>query len=416
MALTYEVEIEKHQSDFINDTSRLCLLSGGWGSGKTWANILKAIYYGLKYPGIEILVCAETFPLLQDTVYKEFMQICPRRLIKHDTKKPINVYFKNDSKFYFRSFDKEWKAKSFTVGAIFGEELTTFKEDTFKQLRARLRQKRPKGDKRPDFPRNFSSATNPAGLTHWVYKFFIDPDTKFKNAKVFNSTTFDNTYLPRDYTDDLRTLEKSNKAYYDRNVLGLWGQLEGLIYELPETQRYILERMEFDHYIAGLDFGFGHPTALSCIGVSSGRFAVVDEWYERKVTSSDIINKVKQYQKKYNFYNIYCDSARPEIIEEMVQAGLPAVPCIKGAGSVFAGIMNLKGLIGNNNLFLGKEAHYHLREVDSYIWDKSTDSKERPLKVNDDCMDAMRYAIYTYTLDDGGGVPIDDLYEFQKML
>ena len=416
MAVTYEIEIEDHQKRFIEDTSRLCLLSGGFGSGKTWALILKSIYFALKYPGIEILICAATFPLLRDTVYKDFMGICPRRFIKRDTKSPVNIYFKNGTTIKFRSFDVEWKAKSFTLGAVFVEELTALQQDIFLQLKGRLRQARPKGDKRPDFPRSLSAATNPAGLQHWVYRNFIDSETKLKGAKSYNSSTFDNTYLPEDYVDDLRGLRKTNKAYYDRNVMGLWGQLEGLIYELPETQRYIPKDFQFDFNIAGLDFGFGHPTALSCIGVSSGRFGVIDEWYQRKVTSGDIIHRVGEYHKKYQFHSIYCDSARPEIIEEMVQAGLPAVPCIKGPGSVFAGIMHMKSLIGKEDFFVSAGATYHLREVDSYVWDKTTGSIERPLKVNDDCMDAVRYAIYTYNLQNGVDVPLGDILAFQKLL
>ena len=47
--------------------------------------------------------------------------------------------------------------------------------------------------------------------------------------------------------------------------------------------------------------------------------------------------------------------------------------------------------------------YYHLEipiedsgEFDSYIWDIKNTVKEVPLKINDDCMDAIRYAIYTH--------------------
>lgn len=416
-SLEYEVELIQHQLDFLNSKKKFTLLSGGYGSAKTYAMIIKSIYYALNYSEIKIIVCAETFPLLRDTVFKEFLAICPKRFLMPVgyTKLPLNVYFRNGSEIYFRSFDKEWKPKSFTVGAIFVEELTTFKADTFKQLRGRLRQTRGKGDPRLDFPRTLGAATNPGSLTHWVYKDFIDLETKMNDCEVIYSKSQDNTYLPDDYLKDLENLKRTNPEYYNRNVLGQWGQLEGLIYDLPAEQRKD-PNLEFDYFLAGLDFGFGHPTALSIIGVTSGRYVVVEEWYQRKVTSKDIIQEISKRHNKYGFYKIYCDSARPEIIEEMVQAGLPAGPCIKGAGSVFSGIMYLKGLIGAKDLFVSQEAVYHLREFDSYIWDKSNEIKEQPIKTNDDAMDALRYAIYTYALENGLDVSADELYDFQKAL
>jgi len=179
-------------------------------------------------------------------------------------------------------------------------------------------------------------------------------------------------------------------------VQGKWGALEGLIYMLPMDQRIkeFPNQNRMQWYIAGLDFGFTHPTAFVVIGYKAGKFYVVDEIYQHKMTSADIISAVMQKCRQYDIDIIYCDSSRPEIIEDLQRANLPAHDSIK---DVFEGIMHIKSMIGDKQLFVNEECRYTLREFDSYIWDVKSTVKEQPLKVNDDCMDALRYALYTHS-------------------
>ncbi len=415
-----EVELLPHQAAFLDSKAKFTLASGGYGSAKSFSLTISAIDEGLRYPGIEILFCAETLPMIRDTSFKDFMAVCPPNLIKKHTVAPLNVYFHNGSFIKFRSFDQPYKAKSFTVGSIKIEELTTFKKTTFDQLRGRLRQSRTPTELEnglEDYPRTLGAATNPDTKTHWVYKDFFDPDTKVANSVVIESTSYDNQYLPDDYLDDLDEFARTNPTYFKRNVLGEWGRLEGVIYNLPDSQRKIPDNIQFDENIAGLDFGYIHPTSLSVIGIAGDRYFVRDEWHVARVTSKDIIDSVWEYHREYNFYKIYCDGARPEIIQELQDAGLPAVPAIKGPGSVFAGIMYIMGLVNSARFYIDeRKAPMHIKEIDGYQWDESDSKKERPLKIRDDSCDSTRYPIYTYALENGLDVSSEDLYAFQKDL
>ena len=51
--------------------------------------------------------------------------------------------------------------------------------------------------------------------------------------------------------------------------MGRWGLLEGLVYNLPIEQRVkeLPDRRKIHRWIAGLDFGFNHPTALVILGI-----------------------------------------------------------------------------------------------------------------------------------------------------
>ena len=375
-----------HQDDFIFSDKRYILQSGGVGSGKTYSIVLKTIKLLIENPGILILVGAQTYPLLRDTTMREFFNLIPEQLIESYHKTNNHLKLKNKSEVIFRAFDDPNKLKSLNLGAVGIEEMTDIKEDIFKMLRTRLRQ--------PGKPHVLYGATNPDTFGNWVYKNFIDDP--IENSGVIYSSSADNHFLPIEYLHDLDTLKKTNPEYYDRMVSGKWGTLEGLIYNLPIQSRQlfdiddILKRSK--QIIAGLDFGFQHPTALLTFAKIEDTYYLFDEFYQHKLTSHEIVRITKDRVRKYNIESVYCDYARPEIIEDLRREDIPAIEANK---AVFDGIMYVKGLIGDAKLIVHPNCRYTMREFDSYIWDKKNVTKEQPIKANDDCMDALRYALFS---------------------
>jgi phage terminase large subunit len=321
---------------------------------------------------------------LRDTTLREFLNVCPEGIIQSFNKTNLHMILKNKSEIIFRSFDDPNKLKSLNLGACGIEEMTDVSEEIFKMLRTRMRQ-----DKMPG---QIYGATNPGTFGNWVYKNFIE--YPIENSEVIYSVTADNFFLPEEYLKDLETLKKTNPEYYERMIRGRWGSLEGLVYNLSGAQREAVKRPNkgYHRFIAGLDFGFSHPTALSIIGIRDDEYMIVDEIYRYKMTSGDIIKAVREKVAEYEIDCIYCDSARPEIIEDLRREGLPAFESIK---DVFDGIMHVKSLIGDGRLSVCADCTYTLREFDSYIWDVKNTVKEVPLKVNDHMLDAIRYALYT---------------------
>jgi phage terminase large subunit len=146
----------------------------------------------------------------------------------------------------------------------------------------------------------------------------------------------------------------------------------------------------FDRIVAGLDFGYGHPTALTVIGQAGGNYYIVDEVYKRALTSFDIVEAVKKKSEQWKIKQIYCDWARPEIIKDLQNAKLPATEAIK---TVFDGILYVQGLVNSGRLYVANDCAYTLREFDSYVWARG--DKDQPLKINDDALDAVRYCLFS---------------------
>jgi len=373
--------IKPHQTNFVNSKKRYVLNSGGVGSGKTYGIAIKAFKLCLEYPGIFGLIGAQTYPLLRDTTLREFINIVPTETIKTYNKTNQHFMFHNGSEVIFRAFDDENKLKSLNLGFAAIEEMTDVTEETFKMLRTRMRQ--------DGMPGTIFGATNPSTFGNWVYRYFIDPERPVipnDRRDVIYSVSSDNFYLPDEYLEDLETLKTTNPEYYSMMIQGKWGSFEGLIYNLPMEQRVNPDQLppkkKIHRWFAGLDFGFTHPTALVIIGVREDTYYIYDEIYQHKMTPPQIIEAVKQKMQEYPIDIIYCDSARPELIQDMCNNRIPAQDSVK---DVFDGIMHVKGLIGNKKLLVNNECKFTLREFDSYIWDAKNTVKEVPIKANDDC-------------------------------
>ena len=116
---------------------------------------------------------------------------------------------------------------------------------------------------------------------------------------------------------------------------------------------------------------------------------ILDNIKKSKLTTrmfgEEILTKIKKSQE------IIADSASPGAIEELRQMGLNVKGANKGANSVKSGIDWLK----NFRIKIHPECIQTLNEFKTYRWKKNKEDKpiDIPVEVNDDCMDALRYAI-----------------------
>jgi len=154
--------------------------------------------------------------------------------------------------------------------------------------------------------------------------------------------------------------------------------------------QYDVEPQQFEDISYGLDFGFSHPTALIQVKYIGNKVYVKELLYQSGLTSQDMIVKFDEMGIDKSV-SMYCDSARPEIIEELRRKGYhKAVAANK---NVKPGIDRIKSL----EVFVNKSSINLLKEYRNYNWKVVKDNiTEEPVKLNDDAMDAMRYAIYSH--------------------
>ena len=172
--------------------------------------------------------------------------------------------------------------------------------------------------------------------------------------------------------------------------LGQIGTLEGNVYSGWEesTAEEISATGKLVRY--GLDFGFSNDeTALVAIyEMEDGKLGVVEKLYRKGLLGSEYPLIFQEIGIDQNVL-IVADSARPEIIAEIKEAGFRIIGADKNPGSVLRGIDRVSQ---RQIVYSGKNLK---REYLSYPWrtKRSGEVLDEPQDGNDHLLDALRYAV-----------------------
>jgi phage terminase large subunit len=356
--------------DALNDEKvRFIINQGGSRSSKTYSLCQMMIVYCLTTPNKMVSIIRKTFPTLRSTVMRDFFEVM-RDLDLYEVSshhKTENIYnFPNGSQVEFFGADNEQKLRGRKRDILWLNEANELNFEEFTQLNMRTSDK-------------LIFDFNPSENFHWLYDLISRPE-----ATLIHSTYKDNPFLPDSQVKEIENLIQYDESYYKIYALGEKGTGKTTIYTHWKHYEHLPEIKE-TYY--GLDFGFNHPTALIEVNLTDDICYVREIIYKEGLTSSDLIKMMDELQisKKKE---IICDYARPEIIEDLRRKGYNAKNAIK---DVKDGIDSVK----SSGLFIHKESINLLKEVSSYKWKVNGDIVlDEPVKVYDDAMDAMRYAIH----------------------
>lgn len=312
------------------------------------------------------------------------------------------VYSKNGQMYEFSGKDEDWDGEINTLsylglddpekikGAefieVWLEEVTDFNEVDYKQLRIRLSRTRDDVIMYMSF--------NPIDAHHWVIEKVVDEAPKDKNIFVHHSTYLDNeTNLSKSFIDELKGLEKSDLNFYRIYTLGLPGVLEGQIYsnwKFEDPAEDWPKNYKAGMHMYGIDFGFNAPMAMSEMWYHDGEYYIRELLHKSELTTTDLISWMREHNIiKHD--DIYCDSAEPDRIQELCNAGYNAKPAKK---DVRAGIDRVKGSAIHIDATRSPNIH---KEYNNYKWkeDKTGTSLDEPVKAFDHQLDNIRYQIFT---------------------
>ena len=321
-----------------------------------------------------ITVCSPSLPHLKRGARKDFLDILKATNLysDNDFNKTDNIYKfpATGSTIEFFGADETNKLRGPGRDILFINEANLLPRKAYTQLAIRT-----KNTIFIDF--------NPADEFNWVYDV-----SDLEGNKLIHSTYKNNKgNLTPEQIKEIESLQYADENLWRVYGLGLRGTSSETIY----THYKVIDKFpKCDDIVFGLDFGFNHPAALIKVGFIDGVCYAEEMIYESGLTNSDLALLVKQCDGLTKYSEIFCDTSRPESIEEMVRYGLNAKPAQK---AVLDGIKCVKSF----PLFITKNSTNLLKELRSYKWkvDKNGNKMEEPVKVKDDAIDATRYAIYT---------------------
>ena len=245
--------------------------------------------------------------------------------------------------------------------------------------------------------------TNPENPSHTVKTDYVDKsgqilDNGKLNIEAIHFSLDDNIFLDKEYIESIKLATPSG-MFYDRDILGLWVNAQGVIYrdfnerinvvdEIPQNENII-------EYIGGIDWGFEHFGSIVVTAYTDkGNYYVLEEiTKQHRYVEEYWIPKLTELSEKYKGIIFFCDSARPEYYNQCIDNNLEVFNADK---TVVAGIETVSSLFKLNKLRLIRSGlDRMLFEISNYVWADKV-GKEEPTKINDDSLDALRYAIYTH--------------------
>lgn len=356
---------------------RVIVHQGGTRSGKTYG--IQDLLIGTAYRTPQsISVCSISLPHLKKGAMRDWKELM-------ENKGAYNPAFHNmtdqlyeyplGSYIEFFSVEDSKRVRGPGRDILHINEANLLSLDTWRQLSLRTK-------------KTIIIDYNPAEEFHWIYDEVIPRD----DCKFIQTTYKDNPFLSLEQIREIERLQDIDDNFWKVYGLGERGTQKNTIY-----QKYSLfdQFPTYLDYCFGLDFGFTHPNALVKVGEEETSLYFEQCLYEPGITAHDLAVKIGPIvQNKY----VYCDSARPDIIEELRREHINAYPADK---QVKEGI----DFIRSHRIFVHRESVDFQKEMRSYKWKQrpSGESLDEPVKAFDDLMDAGRYGAMGIKKSQGDG-------------
>lgn len=358
---------------------------GGIGSGKTALGCMCAARQAISQPGSVGVVVAPTYPMMRNVIWRELFRWLPEQSVLSFDQHRHELKTTNGSIILFQSADNPRqidRLRGLSIAWFWADEVTLMPKLVWDVLIGRLRQ--------PNM-RYFGLLTGTPKM-NWVYDVFASASsvqTHQPDLFVLSGIpTYSNPNLPKEYVESLR--QQYTGQFFDQEVLGQFVQFEGLVYHLSAGAVLDLQPRRYPHVVYGVDFGFTNPSAVVVLAeVGTGLWAVVDEFYQRRVTDDELSAVLTQKQEIFGIGKLVCDPSAPASIEKLRRDGLNAE---KASTDVLGGIRQVRTMMDSGKLRFASHCQNVLNELRMYSWsDKKT--KEQPVKLSDHAMDALRYAV-----------------------
>lgn len=414
MTATVDIPLLPAQRAFIKDAidgqrQHVCY-RGGLGSGKTFIGVLAVIMLALSFPGSEWIIAAKSYPQLRDAVVPMFHRLMAEKFdaldyAYHRTDKTATM--PNGSVVMFRSADAAISVKSTNPDGILFDEAGDWRRDDLMTFYGRAR------STRAGMPRRLFTYNPGTG----EFADMIEGWTRAGTGIEYVAPTTENIFLPDDYAKTLtETYGGKDAALVRRMVAGENVRFDGLVYPMFDRATHVIPAHEFRfapnlERIAGIDFGYmtGHNFVYLMLAKRGEDWYVIAEHVATMMRLDEHAEKIKAIEAKFpctgnERIRRYADHDAQDRAE-LAYKGIETIGANK---EVMRGITNVTGLLaikgnGRPNLYVLDTCPNTIREFGLYEWDLGA-KDDRPRKDNDHCMDALRYAIHSYS--PGGSIGI----------
>jgi len=361
-------------------TKRIKMIAGGQGAGKTIAILILLVNHASSNADKEILIISEELTKMRLTVIKDFVKVMKgfgifesRRFIASTLYR-----FPNGSFIKFIGLDKSDVGKGLRSDVAYFNEINKIDIESYRQVATRS--KLIYGDYNPDA------------------EFFVDEDIKTRDDCDFLTLTFqDNEFLDKAEREEILRYKELgynasgeiiNKYWANKwrvYGLGMIGSIDGVVFENWDTIEELPKEARLLFY--GCDFGYS-VSKFAVVGVYqyNGQYIFKQLVYKTKLTNPQAAEELINNGYEEGVL-VYCDSAEPKSIQELIDNGINAVPCEAKKDIKTFAIQKLNTV----EFSVLKDSTDFINELRYYVWDEKT---LKPKKSDrDHLMDALLYSV-----------------------
>ncbi|MFF2852677.1 PBSX family phage terminase large subunit [Streptomyces sp. NPDC058001] len=385
-------------------TTKISCWEGAIRSGKTIASLLKWLIFVANAPTTgELVVIAKTsqtahrnlfLPLQDPALFGDITKLihytpgAPTATILGRT---VHVIGANDAK-------AEPKIRGMTLCGAYVDEVTLVPQVFFEQLLGRMSVR----------GAQLFCTTNPDNPAHWFMRDWLSQEGT-KPLRRFSFTIDDNPFLDPDYVRDIKAMHEG--LFYRRFILGEWVAAEGAIYDSWDRDRHIvsaLPKAGIHRWISlGVDYGTKNPFHAVLIGLGADRklYAAAEWRYDsrqkrKQLTDAEYSQRLRSWLGEVPQIGpvrpqfITVDPSAASFSTQLQRDKLRPTPA---KNDVMDGIRTVSSLLASNQLLVHESCKDLITEIGGYSWDDQAAlrGEERPIKVADHGVDALRYALFT---------------------
>lgn len=372
----------------------IVIADGAIRSGKTIAMICSFIRWSLKhFAGENFILAGKTIGALKKNVIGPLQQILTAWGLKYEYNRSENFIIIGDNTYYMYDASNEAsqdKLQGLTAAGALGDEVALFPQNFVDQMIGRCS---------VDGAKIFLNC-NPGSPYHFVKTEFIDK-AKEKNILYMHFDMDDNLSLSEKVKERFRRMFSG--VFYKRYILGLWVQAEGIIYDMFDEVKHKVKTIQraYKEFYISCDYGTQNATVFLLWGNYLDKWYLVDEYYYsgrdkgKQKTDNEYYNDLVNFVGNRRIKAIVIDPSAASFIALIRQKGKFAVR--KAKNDVLGGIRNVASALNDYLLQFNDCCVSTFKEFFSYVWDEKAIQRgeDKPLKVMDHAMDALRYFVNT---------------------
>jgi PBSX family phage terminase large subunit len=380
-----DIKLHRFQWQAVFAPQRFVAMVAGKRGGKTLAGAVWSRIQFDTFPGDNGIITIPTYKTLQQATLPTFFKYNPD-LKKFYKKSDQVIEVPGRGLIFIRSMDSENSIEGIEARWIWADEAGMMSYDAWVNMQGRVSRLEGK----------IFLTTTPYDMG-WLFSDFYqryrDGD---QNYLVVQFRSVDNPYFPE--KEFLRLKQTLDSRLFKRQFEGQFEKMEGLVYPDFDFHFHVTENIpkDFDFVIAGVDWGWEAPTSIGVWGIKDDVFYRIDEWVESHKTQEEIEEVALMLKAKYNIKRWYPDKAEPDRIASFNAKHLY---CMDVNKDITWGIAKITELIKSDRLRVHPRCRRFLDEIERYhypVQKEGTAIKEEPVKVDDHCMDEMRYALTSY--------------------